>query len=327
MGKRKKIVHDYSILTFWGIYAFCIIMLKKCYIAWISSMGHVHSIAVYYVPAVFLALLMALYGYKRNFENTVKAALVPAAIYTFWGLPVGIIIIAVVAVFSAVLEIFDYGTNVRSRVRNWINTVTVMIVFMFAGSLAGNIGYETIINVKAALFLPLTDAEIEKIYNEDVDMNELILRIDNFDKASDEEKLSIIYAICAREKKVMGLQSTIKVEIKDLSSEGSSNTLGQTLYSERTIEISPKSLTNKENMVHVVLHEMYHVQQHELVEVNVNSSLGYFDRINTYREEFANYKDCRNGYSYEEYANQALEIDAELYAALHIRDYVPGMKK
>jgi hypothetical protein len=62
-----------------------------------------------------------------------------------------------------------------------------------------------------------------------------------------------------------------------------------------------------------MIHEMRHAYQHRATENQRNAVVSQ-KTIDSWADNFANYKSMKNGYSFEEYLSQSVEWDAKNFA-------------
>lgn len=120
----------------------------------------------------------------------------------------------------------------------------------------------------------------------------------------------------------------LEVEIKDINS---STLMGYYQYSDDKIVINDDIIFNRDKIVSVLLHEVYHRYQHKVVEElddKVNLNIKLLEDVKTWKKEINQYITANE--NYYEYYNQNIEKTAreysEEYSVIYI-EYIDNLKE
>ena len=147
------------------------------------------------------------------------------------------------------------------------------------------------------------------------------LQSDLWKELSREEKQEVLGVVRNIELRHLGITHSVDLGFSVLKV----NTLGS--YNENVyqilIDLNHLDKSPVDEVLHTVLHEIYHVYQHEQVQILEHIpekyiNLRMFSDIKDYAEEIANYT---NGDDYLSYRSQALERNANDYADEGVADY------
>lgn len=151
----------------------------------------------------------------------------------------------------------------------------------------------------------------------------------SWEKLSPKEKLNIFQRVVNIEASYNGFSKPIKVCFADIDStpDDDSTKYGQYNDANSVIYLNEKAVCDlpSDKALVVLLHEVYHVYQYEIVKVYYSAgeeykNLALFSTAAVYAEEFENYQ---NGIEdYEAYKSQKVEVTADKYGRQASQEYI-----
>lgn len=194
--------------------------------------------------------------------------------------------------------------------------MAILIFSIGTNSLFGNPMYKT--TIQASAFTD--DSEQWTVKNQIEIVRKL--KPDIWNELSRNEKQTVLGVIGNIESNYLGLTHSVDLGFTVLEP----NTLGAYRQNLEQIFINLEHLdkADPDDVLHTLLHEMYHVYQRRQVEVlkyipEGQLNLLMFSKIIKYSTEFENYND--GDWDYDAYKDQSLEIMANCYADEGVRQY------
>lgn len=283
------------------------------------------------------------YSKRRNYVSVVVNVTLPLEIFSFmsygkcFGVWATATIIAAsvlgVSFFFAVMsrkisqEVKSKAKIIKSRLRHAaLGTRTVAVVCMLA--------FLVPLTVDGMFFKNFEEAKVSKEafaeYSEYTIENKIEtimqLKDETWETLTDDEKLAVLTVVKNIEMRYFGITFDVSLAVKDLR-EGIA---GEYSHGEKIIFIDKKvfEIYDAESLIHVLLHECYHVNQSQQVEIydqasdaQKNSYIFRWTRV--YKEEFYNYVDASE--DKEKYRAQLCEIHANEYAYSAINEYLSAI--
>lgn len=201
----------------------------------------------------------------------------------------------------------------------------VFVCALFVAIIGGKKTYST--NVEVLNYIP-TENLFEENRESLQKLNEEI-----FYNLSYQEKLDLLQVIANMESVFLG-SSVVQLASDDMLEKGWAGYYDANNHMVVIDEQVVDGDFGVQEAVHVVLHEMFHVYQHDCINgVNFDNSdtdLLFYRQVANWREEFHTYKSFNietDAYEdYLDYSNQSVERDAEGYAFRYDVDYMEFAK-
>ena len=170
---------------------------------------------------------------------------------------------------------------------------------------------------------PTVKANITEESSRIVDMNILSNLIPNrWEKLSTGNRLDILQTICNVEVAYLGISTPITVEADNLSESIRGSYCDQMRLIQINLDHLEKDLP--QSILHTLLHEIHHGYSARLAELYNSISpeakkLRIFYDSSFYAQEVANYIDPKD--NYDQYLAQKMEMNAEIYAKMGVKEY------
>ena len=151
----------------------------------------------------------------------------------------------------------------------------------------------------------------------------------SWENLSPKEKLNVFQRVVNIEASYNGFSKSVKVCFADIDStpNDDSTKYGQYNDANSVIYLNEKAVCDlpSDKALVVLLHEVYHVYQHEIVKVYYSAgeeykNLALLSTAAVYAEEFENYQNGDD--DYESYKNQKVEITADMYGRGTSQEYI-----
>lgn len=257
-----------------------------------------------------------------------------------------LIVGAVVLIFVAVIRIYEVKKAKKSTgkekeiLKSAQALITVVCIFSLVVSVPMGITKNNLLSNKAVDESEIISSTIEATNNADAKDNSLIKAhlkefmpiIDGtYNELSLTQRLDIFQTIVNVECTYFGSSVAIPLKIKPISSENGT-TYAYYNNGEETIYLNESVFNDLdvEDALYIVLHETYHVYQHEQKKLYESvpdelKDLSTLSSAKECKEGLDNY--ISSGENYSEYKNQSIEQDADDYAYITTREYLKLIKQ
>lgn len=259
-----------------------------------------------------------------------------------------LIVGAVVLIFVAVIRIYEVKKAKKSTgkekeiLKSAQALITVVCIFSLVVSVPMGITKNNLLSNKAVDESEIISSTIEATNNADTKDNSLIKAhlkelmpiIDGtYNELSLTQRLDIFQIILNIETTYFGSSIPIPIKIRPISSEnGTGTTYAYYNNGEETIYLNESVFNDLdvEDALYIVLHETYHVFQHEQKKLYESvpdelKNLSTLSSAKECKEGLDNYISSSENYS--EYKNQSIEQDANDYAYITTREYLKLIKR
>lgn len=161
----------------------------------------------------------------------------------------------------------------------------------------------------------------------------LMLNKEKYKDLSQEERLEALNYLVQLQMDYLGVDDKITLYCDNISGQGLA---GYANYDDKEIVVDSKiMMNNREQVMHTILHECYHIYQHKCMELLEDvelsdeiKSLRMFKDIEQWRYETDNYKTAESDKeSIEVYDSQSLEIEADAYSERWLKIYIKYIDK
>ncbi len=151
-------------------------------------------------------------------------------------------------------------------------------------------------------------------------------------KMNKKKKIDYIQSFVNQETSYMNLPNSVRVIICHYTKK--SGIVGLSKYSQNTIYITDTILDDKDKVIHVVLHELFHFFERSCIESESNEKYielfneyfeyNYNNRVESWKQNYDNYflGVYANEEEYQKYIIQPVEMDSEIYANLRSKEIV-----
>lgn len=338
MNKNKMSLKEFTLNQLWWSIIVALFFRKNCF-TYIDSLSITTSKVIYWSLIIILTVcgFFATYSNKRNSISIMANAVLPCGIYllityfryfTVWyWIIIGICIITVIV--CTIFYTSKHRNNKKVFSKKQLSQllhadrviasafILVMIISIGTNNMLGN---PMIRSYKSSV----TSAEDSAYYTVENHIDEFKKFDDElWQQLSQKEKLSLLELVKNCEISSLGITHEIKLGSSILSPA----TIGFYYEPTHQILIDSKHLNNDrpKEVLHTLLHEMYHALQYEQVKAfgyipdKYKSLYGFSDYIE-YAEEFNDYADANDDYFL--YDNQRVEKQADNYAEERVAVYL-----